>query len=147
MKNNFSKNIKKLRKNKRLTQQDVSDGTGIARSTLSFYESGSSEPDLYNLIKLATFYQCSIDELVYKEPLSEDDLLIPNFITEFDIDSFSHEKLINNLNNKKKYYLDFQKRMNKEIPLKISEIDKLIELIKTTDNKISNDLSPLIDFE
>lgn len=65
MKNNFPLILKELREKKRLSQTDLSKELNIARSTLSNYENGDSEPILCNLIKLANFFECSMDELVF----------------------------------------------------------------------------------
>ena len=65
LKNNFSLNLKELREKKGLSQTELSKLIGISRSTLSNYESGQSEPILCNIIKLASFFNCSLDEIVF----------------------------------------------------------------------------------
>ncbi len=56
--------IRELRENLELRQIDVANATGIDQKTLSNYETGKTNPDSYSLIKLADFFNVSIDYLV-----------------------------------------------------------------------------------
>ncbi|MGR8829734.1 helix-turn-helix domain-containing protein [Leuconostoc citreum] len=56
--------LKKLRKNKNLTLEDIQKQTGIKRSTFSDYENDHTEPNIKTLIALAGFFNVSIDYLV-----------------------------------------------------------------------------------
>ncbi len=56
--------IRELREDKDLRQIDVALATGIDQKTLSNYETGKTNPDSYSLIKLADFFDVSIDYLV-----------------------------------------------------------------------------------
>ncbi len=56
--------IRELREEKNLRQIDVAVATGIDQKTLSNYETGKTNPDSYALIKLADFFNVSIDYLV-----------------------------------------------------------------------------------
>lgn len=42
----FNQNLKKAREQKGLTQKDVAEIIGVAKSTYSLYESGSREPNV-----------------------------------------------------------------------------------------------------
>ncbi|MCX7829246.1 MAG: helix-turn-helix domain-containing protein [Thermanaerothrix sp.] len=53
--------LKKLRKQKGLTQEEAAKALNIAKSTLGNYEIGRRAPDLPMLIKLADFYGVSLD--------------------------------------------------------------------------------------
>ena len=57
----FKHKIKAARINAGYTQQQVTDVTGIPRSTISRLESGTREPDLNTLGKLIDFYEVSAD--------------------------------------------------------------------------------------
>lgn len=57
-------NLKELRKQKKVGQKDISQALGIAVTTYSGYETGSSRPDIPMLIKLSQYFNVSIDELV-----------------------------------------------------------------------------------
>ena len=56
--------LRELREDRDLRQVDVSYYVGIDQKTLSNYETGKTNPDSQSLIKLADFYNVSIDYLV-----------------------------------------------------------------------------------
>ena len=56
--------ISELREDRDLRQADIARATGIDQRTISNYETGKSNPDSYALIKLADFFNVSIDFLV-----------------------------------------------------------------------------------
>lgn len=60
---NLGERLKQARKNKNLTQVQVSQHTGIHNKTLSGYENGVSEPDIETLKVLADLYNVSIGYL------------------------------------------------------------------------------------
>ena len=61
--------IKDLREDRDLRQADVARATGIDQRTLSNYETGKTNPDSFALIKLADFFDVSIDYLVGRTDL------------------------------------------------------------------------------
>lgn len=65
--------IKDLREDRDLRQSDVAKATGIDQRTLSNYETGKTNPDSYALIKLADFFDVSIDYLVGRTNIMHDD--------------------------------------------------------------------------
>ncbi len=60
--------LKELRATKGYPQSIVAFDLGIARSTYACYESGKNEPDIHTLIKIADYYNVSLDYLVGREP-------------------------------------------------------------------------------
>ncbi len=60
--------IKELRDARDLRQVDVAKATGIDQRTLSNYENGRTNPDGYNLLKLADFFDVSVDYIVCRPP-------------------------------------------------------------------------------
>lgn len=56
--------IRDLRDDMDLRQIDVANATGIDQKTLSNYETGKTNPDSYSLIRLADFFEVTIDYLV-----------------------------------------------------------------------------------
>lgn len=62
--NRLSEIIKKYRKEKNLTQQELADQLEISRSTLSSYENITAEPSLRFMHNFSRLLGCSIDELI-----------------------------------------------------------------------------------
>ncbi len=62
--------IKDLREDMDLRQIDVANAAGIDQKTLSNYETGKTNPDSFALIKLADFFDVSIDYLVGRSDVS-----------------------------------------------------------------------------
>lgn len=60
----FGTRLHTLRKERKLRQEDMANQLGIARTTYAMYEQGNREPDYNTLIKLATFFEVSIDYLL-----------------------------------------------------------------------------------
>ena len=57
-------NLEKIRKEKRLSQKEVSKILNITQGSYSNYESGKREPDIATLIKLSELFHTSIDNLL-----------------------------------------------------------------------------------
>ncbi|WP_291291840.1 helix-turn-helix transcriptional regulator [Enterococcus sp.] len=60
----FPQIIKKLRLEKKLTQQEVADKIGITRPAYTAYEAGKREPDFSMLQVLADLFEVSTDYLL-----------------------------------------------------------------------------------
>ncbi|MBQ8309125.1 MAG: helix-turn-helix transcriptional regulator [Clostridia bacterium] len=56
--------IRDLREDMDMRQSDLAEKTGIDQRTISNYETGKTSPDAYALIKLADFFDVSIDYLI-----------------------------------------------------------------------------------
>ena len=59
----IGKKLKELRKAENLTQQQLADKLKISRVNYTRYERNSVRPDYETLIKIADFYEISLDEL------------------------------------------------------------------------------------
>ena len=57
-------NLKLLREERGVTQREFSQKLGISKTTLCYYEQGKVSPSIEMLIKLANYFNCSIDYLV-----------------------------------------------------------------------------------
>ena len=67
--------IRKLRKERNLTQQQVAEHLQIDRSTYAYYESGRARINIDVLVKLAHFYQVSYATIIGRpEPVPPDNL-------------------------------------------------------------------------
>lgn len=61
-------NLKKLRLNKKISQQKFADIIGVSRSTIAMWETGGSQPDNDNLKRIANYFNVSVDYLLGREP-------------------------------------------------------------------------------
>ena len=59
--------IKLYRENKKMTQNDIANILNVSPATVSKYESGSLEPNIESLKRLAELFEISIDELLNDE--------------------------------------------------------------------------------
>ena len=59
--------LQELRKEKGLTQEQLAEQMGVARRTVSRWETGSNMPDLDILIELADLYAVDLRELLNGE--------------------------------------------------------------------------------
>lgn len=72
----FADNLKKLRKEKGLTQVQFAKEFNISSGTIAMWETSKREPDIETIIKIAGFFNCSVDYLISKdESTINDDVL------------------------------------------------------------------------
>ena len=68
MKNNiFGKRLKELRLEKGLSQRSLGEIFNVCNQTISFWESGSREPDLDTLVNIAHYFDVSLEHLLEEE--------------------------------------------------------------------------------
>lgn len=63
----FAANLKKIRKNKKVSQKVVAQQLGYGYTAIANYESGRNEPSIDDLIKIADYFDVSVDHLVGRE--------------------------------------------------------------------------------
>ncbi|NLJ94040.1 MAG: helix-turn-helix transcriptional regulator [Clostridiaceae bacterium] len=63
-KNIFGMRLKALRVQKNLSQKELSDDLEIGRPTITQYETGSKNPSLKMVIKIADYFDVSVDYLI-----------------------------------------------------------------------------------
>ena len=64
----FANNLKRLRKERRISQQELAKALNFAQSTICMWESGRREPDFKTMQVLASFFGISVDELAGTVP-------------------------------------------------------------------------------
>ena len=64
MNKTITKNLRKLRQGKRLTQEYVAERLGVSAKAVSRWEKGDSTPDMEKLIAFSDMFEISLDELV-----------------------------------------------------------------------------------
>lgn len=60
-------NLKTIRKERNMRQEDIARYLNVKQATYSGYESGKYEPTIETLCKLADYYKVSIDFLIGRE--------------------------------------------------------------------------------
>lgn len=90
----FSKRLRRLRLDKDLKCSDVALGTGLSHTAILGYEDGSQLPKMDSLIKLADFFDVSIDYLTGRTDLRRlpqecDFLILENKL--LDLGSFAEQ--------------------------------------------------------
>ena len=60
----FHQILKRLRKDKKITQEELAKELEIAPSTVSMYERGEREPNIESIIAIANYFEVTVDFLV-----------------------------------------------------------------------------------
>jgi len=67
MNNKFSENLKKIRKDNNLSQEQLADELGVSRQAISKWESAVAYPEMDKIISLCTKFNLNIDDLLNKD--------------------------------------------------------------------------------
>jgi transcriptional regulator with XRE-family HTH domain len=117
---NIGENIKKIREQRGVKQQEIADLVGMHRSNYSKIESGQREISVAALDKIADYFGISIDELVHLEEDLPTEVKVEDkttleqvkLIQELDPDDKSVIfKMIDTMLTKKKFKDFFQKNI------------------------------------
>ena len=83
----FNENLKTARERKGISQKDMAEIIGVAKSTYSLYESGNREPNVQTIKKIADILNVSADELlgINEEPIT--------IAAHFDGDEYTEEEI------------------------------------------------------
>ena len=87
---NFGNKLRMLRTGQKMTQQQLADRLGVAKSVISYYESGDRFPSYDVLIKIARTFHATTDYLLDIEKqrvidvtgLSEENISIVTMVAE-----------------------------------------------------------------
>ena len=60
----IAENIRRFRKDRRLTQEQLAEAFGVSVAAVSKWESGQSVPDISLIVELAAFFETSVDVLL-----------------------------------------------------------------------------------
>jgi transcriptional regulator with XRE-family HTH domain len=87
MGDSFNENLKAARERRNMSQKEVAEGIGVAKSTYSLYESGNREPNVPTIKKIADLLNVSADDLlgINDEPQT--------LAAHFDGDEYTEEEL------------------------------------------------------
>ena len=67
MNNQFSENLKKVRKDNNLSQEQLADELGVSRQAISKWESSTAYPEMDKIIALCDKFDLNIDDLLHKD--------------------------------------------------------------------------------
>lgn len=79
---NFGEKLKSLRTSQKLTQQQLADRIGVAKSVVSYYESGDRYPSYDVLVKIARIFHTTTDYLL---DVSKDSVIDVSGLSDEDI--------------------------------------------------------------
>lgn len=60
----LGKNIRKVRKAKKMTQGELAEVLGVSKTSVTNYELGQRKISLESIVKLCSFYELTCDELI-----------------------------------------------------------------------------------
>ncbi|MBQ8943711.1 MAG: helix-turn-helix transcriptional regulator [Clostridia bacterium] len=86
------KNLKALRKENKISQQQLADAIGVSQQSVNKYENTGVEPDIAVLIKIADYFSVSIDYLIGRVPAPD---FAVSSLTKEEKSVFSRYKLLN----------------------------------------------------
>lgn len=67
MNNNLSDNLKKIRKDNKLSQEQLAEELGVSRQAISKWESGLAYPEMDKIIQLCNKFNLNIDDLLNRD--------------------------------------------------------------------------------
>lgn len=70
----FGDNLKKLRKDKKLSQEELASSVNVSRQSVSKWETGESYPEMNNILELCKVLNCNINDLVNDNIIDLDSL-------------------------------------------------------------------------
>lgn len=70
----FSDNLKKIRKSKNISQEELADKVGVSRQSVSKWETSEAYPEMNNILELCKIFKCNINDLVNDNMIDLDSL-------------------------------------------------------------------------
>jgi transcriptional regulator with XRE-family HTH domain len=115
---NFSKNLIKFRKERKLTQDELAKLSGLTRRMIGYYEKEASKPPIDNIEAIAKALNITINDLLEKKDSTE----IQNEFTDIDTRTLKKLKQILSLPKHERHiiysmadsFLEKKKKLNKK---------------------------------
>ncbi|MBR3152447.1 MAG: helix-turn-helix transcriptional regulator [Clostridia bacterium] len=70
----FGENLYNLRKSSKMSQEKLAEKVGVSRQSVSKWENGESYPEMDNIMKLCSIFNCKINDLIHKDMTDIDSL-------------------------------------------------------------------------
>ena len=63
----FGENLKIIRKNKKMSQEQLAEIVNVSRQSVSKWENGEAYPEMNNILELCKIFNCKINDLVHTD--------------------------------------------------------------------------------
>lgn len=63
----FGDNLKLIRKNKKMSQEQLAEKMNVSRQSVSKWENGEAYPEMNNILELCKIFNCKINDLVHTD--------------------------------------------------------------------------------
>lgn len=63
----FGENLKKIRKEKNMSQEQLAEKVNVSRQSVSKWETGESYPEMNNILELCKIFNCNINNLIHTD--------------------------------------------------------------------------------
>ncbi len=63
----FGDNLKKIRKEKKLSQEQLAEKVNVSRQSVSKWENGEAYPEMNNILELCKIFNCNINDLIHTD--------------------------------------------------------------------------------
>ena len=63
----FGENLKRIRKDKKMSQEQLAEKVNVSRQSVSKWETGEAYPEMNNILELCKIFNCKINELVHAD--------------------------------------------------------------------------------
>lgn len=63
----FGDNLKKIRKDKKMSQEKLAEKVNVSRQSVSKWENGEAYPEMNNILELCKIFNCKINDLVHTD--------------------------------------------------------------------------------
>ncbi len=70
----FGDNLRKLRKYKKISQEELAEKVNVSRQSVSKWETGDAYPEMNNILELCKIFKCNINDLVNDSIIDMDSL-------------------------------------------------------------------------
>ena len=70
----FADNLKRVRKSKNISQEELAEKVGVSRQSVSKWETSEAYPEMNNILELCKIFHCNIGELVNDNMVDLDSL-------------------------------------------------------------------------
>lgn len=102
--NALGSRLRALRKGKRINQATLGKILGVSKVSVSGYENGTREPDITSLIRLADYFNVTVDYLINRNQF--------DVTNQTPIMIFASDNLTDNDLNEIKSFIEFKKNQN-----------------------------------